>query len=1295
MRQREAQCLPRSALQPRLDRVKAMLIVSALSMLILLGLASVAHAATISGKVALQGSEEGVAGVSVTVNESGTGNAVAVPIETGSTGAYEVQVPAGTYDVSFTAPLGSGYKTALDRGEVVTANRTVNVALASGNDVIFSGVLLGDGATPVAAATVRLAGSRSDEVTTDANGAFSMTVPPGSYELSVEGFRQTGFSHTVVPSYFQFSNASLTLSASLHENLALPLHALTVRTLGPGEGSGPVSGVMFDEAVGRESFEVAAPLGPGIMARDVDVNEEETTDVNGYATLSVPDLESSQAEIDAIPSREAELARTPVVASGVADDHQVREVHLERGIAFSGKLVAEHEAPVPGATIGLGRELVTTAADGSFSMRILPGTYSFVVEGSRQPGVAHDVIPSSFSLLGGSVTLTVSTSETLVLPFHALTVRTLGAVGTVGSTTPMPGVQFDEGVHQNELGKAATLAPGMSVKYANVGEEETTDANGLATLVVPDYEGSSAPIDAAPPEETGLARTMVLVEKVSEDQLRAVHLNAGVKFSGSLLDGRGMPVGGATIRLESLIPLNETLTTAADGSFSAVVQSGNYLLSVEGVRPPGVSHADLPASFSFSEAEVKLTKSFNETLVLPLHALTVRVVGAADSPIPGVRFDESISQRNLGALQPLAPGVAVRSASVFEEETTNAGGEALLSTPDYEGSEARISAVPPATTQLPRSLLRMGGITQDQTQVVAYGKSSTDASAPEVQCAAAPAGWSSQNVTIACTAVDTGSGLAHPEDASFSLTTSVSEGSEAASAFTNTHSVCDRSDNCVQAGPIGPIEVDRKPPTIEIAEPLTGASVEQGASLTAGYVCTDGGSGVSMCEGTIASGAALDTSSVGQHVLEVTSTDAAGNRSTAELVYTVLPDEKPPTVECEAADSAWHGANTTVHCAASDTGSGLAIPADASFGLTTGVHLESESTSAYTNALEVCDLAGNCSKGGPIGPFRIDRKAPTVSTTSPEEGEVVAQGASLLAGYSCADSGSGIASCEGSTSSGSPLPTLAPGQYTLSVVAVDAVGNTTSRTVHYTVVEAGRPPEIGRCEKLAGETRGKKLVYEGAFTSATCVLASETNTGKYEWNPGVLSRRFTTAIKGTTKVALETVRGTRITCTGETGAGEYLGLTQVRNVVFAFTGCEMPSVKAACASGSAATGEIVSQPLEGALGVFAPGATSATNKIGLALRPVATAGTAITFTCAGDVFVIRGAVVVPVTTDKMLTANTWKATESKGKQKPEGLLGEPSAVLEASLNGGAPEQAGLSLIAVQTSEEPAEINTVY
>jgi hypothetical protein len=74
---------------------------------------------------------------------------------------------------------------------------------------------------------------------------------------------------------------------------------------------------------------------------------------------------------------------------------------------------------------------------------------------------------------------------------HALSVRTLGAAG---SSSPVSGVRFDENIAQIEVGKPVALAPGISARYVFVGEEETTDATGFATLSVPDYEGSEAHI---------------------------------------------------------------------------------------------------------------------------------------------------------------------------------------------------------------------------------------------------------------------------------------------------------------------------------------------------------------------------------------------------------------------------------------------------------------------------------------------------------------------------------------------------------------------------------------------------------------------------------------------------------------------------------------------------------------------------------------------------------------------------------------------------------------------------------
>jgi hypothetical protein len=53
-----------------------------------------------------------------------------------------------------------------------------------------------------------------------------------------------------------------------------------------------------------------------------------------------------------------------------------------------------------------------------------------------------------------------------------------------------------------------------------------------------------------------------------------------------------------------------------------------------------------------------------------------------------------------------------------------------------------------------------------------------------------------------------------------------------------------------------------------------------------------------------------------------------------------------------------------------------------------------------------------------------------------------------------------------------------------------------------------------------------------------------------------------------------------------------------------------------------------------------------------------------------------------------------KGSASKGKQKPEAFVGEPKDILEESLNGGAFEQAGLTLTTIQTDEEAVEVNSV-
>lgn len=87
--------------------------------------------------------------------------------------------------------------------------------------------------------------------------------------------------------------------------------------------------------------------------------------------------------------------------------------------------------------------------------------------------------------------------------------------------------------------------------------------------------------------------------------------------------------------------------------------------------------------------------------------------------------------------------------------------------------------------------------------------------------------------------------------------------------------------------------------------------------------------------------------------------------------------------------------------------------------------------------------------------FLLDQTAPTVTVNIPE-GAVYTQGRPVPLTFSCADDqgGSGIASCVGSTPSGSNLPTGTAGMQVLTITATDNVGNVFVKTVNYRVLDA-------------------------------------------------------------------------------------------------------------------------------------------------------------------------------------------------------------------------------------------------
>ena len=164
-----------------------------------------------------------------------------------------------------------------------------------------------------------------------------------------------------------------------------------------------------------------------------------------------------------------------------------------------------------------------------------------------------------------------------------------------------------------------------------------------------------------------------------------------------------------------------------------------------------------------------------------------------------------------------------------------------------------------------------------------------DNQAPTVTCGTIGEEWHAADESIPCNAYDTGWDLQNPSDASFVLTTSVSDGVETADATTGTHPpVCDAGSNCTSIIPaITGINIDKKAPAIAVTTPAAGIpTYVVNQVVLADFSCTDGGSGLAKCAGTIPTGTPLGTT-VGAHAFAVDSMDHVGNTDHVDRPYNV------------------------------------------------------------------------------------------------------------------------------------------------------------------------------------------------------------------------------------------------------------------------------------------------------------------------------------------------------------------------------------------------------------------------
>jgi hypothetical protein len=173
-----------------------------------------------------------------------------------------------------------------------------------------------------------------------------------------------------------------------------------------------------------------------------------------------------------------------------------------------------------------------------------------------------------------------------------------------------------------------------------------------------------------------------------------------------------------------------------------------------------------------------------------------------------------------------------------------------------------------------------------------------DKKAPTYTCGSPDGQWHGDDVSIACTGSDGGSGFGASNDPTypFSLSTNVPAGTETDDAATDSKEIADAVNNKVTAPAIAGNKVDKKAPTVACGQ---ADGMWHGANVSIGCTAGDGGSGLANTGDasfalltTVAAGVETSYASTGSKNVP----DKVGNSSTAGPVGGNKVDLKAPVV---------------------------------------------------------------------------------------------------------------------------------------------------------------------------------------------------------------------------------------------------------------------------------------------------------------------------------------------------------------------------------------------------------------